>query len=35
MLEYLICSFLCAIEHLKYILLFLLAFMVYNSLSKH
>jgi hypothetical protein len=35
MVEYLICDVLCAIEHLKYVLLLLLGFIVYNSLSKH
>jgi len=35
MVEYLICDVLCAIDYLKYVLLLLLGFIVYNSLSKH
>jgi len=33
MLDYFICDILCAIDHFKYILLFLLGYLVYNSAS--
>ena len=35
MLEYLICDVLCALNHLKYILMILIGLVVYNKLSQH
>jgi len=35
MLEYLICDVLCALDHLKYILMILIGLVVYNKLSQH
>jgi len=35
MLDYLLCSLLCAIDHLKYVIAILIILIVYNKETKH
>lgn len=35
MLDYLLCSLLCAMDHLKYVIAILIILIVYNSVTQH